>query len=160
MEVDIQHMIEMNRVTRLLHKARFQSRQKRILAYSHKYVVTADDLLREQETTSQKSSAKKSQIEIEAIINDLICDFDAEKNESDRRIFFEVTGRQLIDGEFNDVDTSDEERAILAAPNPLAQVFEQSDSDTDNENQVALISRGSSGGGSSDSDGKSATKIN
>ena len=96
------------------------------------------------------------------MIDDLICDFDAEKNESDRRIFFEVTGRQLIDGEFDDLDTSDEEQAIMAAPNPLAQIFQQSDSDTDTENQVALISRGSSEDRSSgDSEGKSATtKIN
>ena len=57
------------------------------------------------------------------MIADLLCDFDAEKNESDRCIFFEVTGRQLIDGEFDDEDTSDEERARMAAPNPLAHVY-------------------------------------
>ena len=57
------------------------------------------------------------------MIADLLCDFDAEKNESDRRIFFEVTGRQLIDGEFDDEDTSDEDRARMAAPNPLAHVY-------------------------------------
>ena len=57
------------------------------------------------------------------MIADLLCDFDAEKNESDRRIFFEVTGRQLIDGEFDDEDTSDEDRTTMAAKNTLAQVY-------------------------------------
>ena len=45
-EQDIQYLIEMNRVTRLLHRMWFMQRHRRILAFSHKYVITADDIAR------------------------------------------------------------------------------------------------------------------
>ena len=43
-EQDIQYLIEMNRVTRLLHKINFLSRQSCAINYSHKYVITAKDI--------------------------------------------------------------------------------------------------------------------
>ena len=39
-EHDIQHMIEMNRVSRLLHKATFSARQRQAVNYSRKFVIT------------------------------------------------------------------------------------------------------------------------
>ena len=50
-----------------------------------------------------------SEYEKESMIEDLLAGFDAEENETDRRIFYEVTGRQLIQGEFNDMGAPDEE---------------------------------------------------
>ena len=44
-EQDIQHLIKMNRITRLIHKVRFLPHQRRaFVGYSHKYVVTALDI--------------------------------------------------------------------------------------------------------------------
>ena len=85
-------MIEMNRVTRLLHKARFLSRHRYLLAYSHKYVITADDLTRASQTASTTGI---SEMETAEMIDELLKDFDAERNETDRRIYYEVIGRQL-----------------------------------------------------------------
>ena len=73
--------------------------------------------------------------------------FDAETNEIDRRIYYEVTGRQLVEGEFgneNELDTSDGEWANLNRPDPLAYAFnyrgsDSSGSDTENQQKVSLI---------------------
>jgi len=40
LEHDIQYLMEMNRVTRLLHKDNFLARQRRAINYSHKYVIS------------------------------------------------------------------------------------------------------------------------
>ena len=82
----------MNRVSRLLHKVRFSSHQRRILAYSHRYVITTDDLTKKEDTDPQTYTSKKSEAEYAQMIEDLVGDFDAVENETDRRIFYEVTG--------------------------------------------------------------------
>ena len=47
-----------------------------------------------------------------------------ENSEIDRRIFYEVTGRQLVEGEFdNELGTSDEDWANFNRPDPLAHAF-------------------------------------
>lgn len=43
-EQDIQYLIQMNRVTRLLHKARFMSRQRLAVNYSHKFIINDQDV--------------------------------------------------------------------------------------------------------------------
>ena len=53
-----------------------------------------------------------SEVEKESMIKELLAGFDADENETDRRIFYEVTGRQLIQNEFDDPGTSDEEKRI------------------------------------------------
>ena len=93
MESDIQRMIETNRVTRLLQKMRFLSRHRRILAYSHRYIITADDLNRQQETDRTTFADIKPKEDSEKTINELMDDFDPENNDLDRRIFYEVTRR-------------------------------------------------------------------
>ena len=82
----------MNRVTRLLHKARFLSRHRYLLAYSHKYVITADDLTRAPQAAP---TIENSEVKTAEMIDELLRDFDAERNETDRRIYFEVMGRQI-----------------------------------------------------------------
>ena len=57
-------------------------------------------------------------------INFLIDGFDAERNDIDRRIYYEVTGRQVIEGEFEGDDTSDDEWGYLNKADPLAHAFE------------------------------------
>ena len=42
-------------------------------------------------------------------IENVMTDFDPDNNETDRLIFYEVTGRQLFEGEFERLDSSDEE---------------------------------------------------
>ena len=91
-EHDIQHLIEMNRVTHLLYKARFLTRHKRMLAYSHKYVITADDLNRDAQRAGLATVAKVPESEALKMVEDLVADFDPDVNEVDRRIFYEVTG--------------------------------------------------------------------
>ena len=101
----------MNRVTRLLHKARFLSRHRYLLAYSHKYVITADDLARAPQTAAADS---KSERETAKLIDDLLRDFDVESNETDRRIYYEVMGRNMGGSEeFDYRDSSDEDWGIL-----------------------------------------------
>ena len=103
----------MNRVSRLIHKARFLCRHRRILAYSHKYVITDDDLNSKPGTALQTSTDNFSEIENAKMIEELVDDFDFKGNDMDRRFFFEVTGRQLVEGEFDDLDSSDEDWALL-----------------------------------------------
>ena len=94
----------MNRVTRLLHKARFLSRHRYLLAYSHKYVITADDLDSAPQTAIIDS---KSEQETARFIDNLLRDFDVGTNETDRRIYYEVMGRNMGSDEFDYRDSSD-----------------------------------------------------
>ena len=110
-EHDIQHLIEMNRVTHLLHKARFLTRHKRMLAYSHKFIINAEDLERHAQRAAHLATvAKMPENEDHKMVEDLVADFDPDGNEADRRIFYEVTGEQIIDGEFaHELSPDDEE---------------------------------------------------
>lgn len=77
----------MNRITRILHKSFFKSRQRQAVAYSHKYVVTADDTVGGegvQIDTDQTNEAQK----IEAILDG----FEPETDPIDRLILLEITG--------------------------------------------------------------------
>ena len=110
----------MNRVTRLLHKARFLSRHRYLLAYSHKYVISADDLTRppqiaEATGNNQEVTAEK--------IDELLKDFDAEKNETDRRIYYEVIGKEIGNDKPDNRDSSDEEWGLLGAPDLQFHAF-------------------------------------
>ena len=68
------------------------------------------------------------------MIEGLVADFDAENDEVDRRIYFEVTGRQLIDGEFDCSSSSDDD--WVQRYDPLSHVVEDEEA---NDQQVALI---------------------
>ena len=47
LEHDIQHVIEMNRISRLLHKVHFLPRQRYAVDFSHKFVIADKDLATE-----------------------------------------------------------------------------------------------------------------
>ena len=117
----------MNRVTRLIHKARFLSRQRNIISYSHRYVITSDDLARQEKSPLQTIPADKSSEEAAKMIEDLVGDFDPENNETDRLIFYEVTGRQMIRGEFDEEDSSENDWLGMTAHDPLHHAFAYSD---------------------------------
>ena len=73
----------------------------------------------------------------EILTKSLVGDFDAQNNAVDRRIYYEVTGRQIITGEFDaddEMDTSDAEWANLNATNPLDYILNyRGASDDDND---------------------------
>ena len=52
------------------------------------------------------------------MIEELLRDFDGERNETDRRIYYQIMGSQLIEGEFDDGDSSDTELSKLVASDP------------------------------------------
>ena len=154
-------MMEMNRVTRMIHKARFSSRQRRAINYSHRYVITAADLAREENAPKHQMTVTETAY----LINDLADGFDPENDDTDRRIFYEVTGTSLVEGEFAGEDTSDEERESMEAPDPLASVFNYNqvlDSEEEMDDKaIALISVGDEESKESKgSDGKPPTTIN
>ena len=102
---------------------RFFSRQRHIIAYSHRYIITDEDLDRPQEIAYNASTnVEMSKQKKESMIEYLLNGFNADENETDRRIFYEVTGRQLIQDEFDDLDTSDEERRIQKALNQVVKL--------------------------------------
>ena len=94
-EQDIQHMIQLNRVTKLMHKAQFKARQRRtIVEHSHRYVITVDDI-----TKASKSNYGSLQT---FGVDELLQGFDPQNNSIDRRLFYEVTGSKIIEDEFID----------------------------------------------------------
>lgn len=95
-------MIEMNRITRLLHLASFLKRQRRAVGFSKRYVVSDRDLLPEK----QGKQSALSHDEVAALV---LKDFDPEKDERDRRLLFEVTQLRLDDNDFRDQTSSEEE---------------------------------------------------
>ena len=90
----------MNRVTRILHKARFLKRHLSGLAYSHKYVITADDVIRHDEAAQERKKNQKTGVELVQMINDVLDGFDPDNNLWDRVMFHDITGQMIIEGEF------------------------------------------------------------
>ena len=114
MEKDIQYMIEMNRVSRLLHKAKFLPRQRRVISFFNRYVLCPADIVKK-ENVLQGSNAKSARASVNihnapSNIDGLLDEFDPKDNLIDRRLFFEVTKMSLKQGEFND-DSDDSEDA-------------------------------------------------
>ena len=95
-------MIEMNRVTCLLHKIHFRPRQRRILAYLRKYVITNQDIAK-----FSQVDAVESVMALDSLADFMLDGFDAEADQIDRRIYYEMTG-ELLGNDFDDLDTSDD----------------------------------------------------
>ena len=106
-EQDIQYMIEMNRVTRVLHKATFLVRQRRAVDYSHRYVISDKDLTKADLASPDLINEKLLDPKF---VDKLIEDFDPENSVEDRRILYEVTGQELFADEFFDEDSSDSDK--------------------------------------------------
>ena len=98
-------MIELNRISRLLHKMTFFARQRNAVGYSHKYVISAKDAMRDIDETT-KTQRKKNEDE-QSQVAKVLDGFDPANNELDRRILYEVTGMRLRSSEFRDEDSSD-----------------------------------------------------
>lgn len=67
-EHDIQAMLEMNRITRLLHKSYFKSRQRLAMAFSHKFVIMPGDVEMISEGTQDAASLTDAQ-KLEVILD-------------------------------------------------------------------------------------------
>ena len=106
-EQDIQYIIEMNRISRLLHKINFLTRQRRAVQYTHKFVITAQDVKRAtaKKDKNQDSNVKKPETNSTKVLEG----FDPINNEMDRLMLFEVTGMRLRNNEFQDDSSSDSE---------------------------------------------------
>ena len=86
-------------------------------------MITSDDIARSASAQVKPDAtiAKMSDAQIEQSIDLLLEGFNAESNSIDRRIFYEATGRQLVEGEFdNELDSSDEDWANFNKPDPLS----------------------------------------
>ena len=121
-EQDLQHLIEMNRISRLMHKMNFLARQRDSIKYSSRFVITDNDLAIEK----TGKIGKKKQISDEFEAERLLKDFDPFNDAIDRRILKEVLDIRLDANEFRDSGTSDsEEVPILLNP--------ESSQDSDNQ---------------------------
>ena len=87
-EQDIQKMIAMNRVTRLIHKMRFKARQRRTVSYFSKYVLSEKDI-----------DDNKEPADVAEVLNypteKLYSEFDPENDPWDKRLLYEVTGLRI-----------------------------------------------------------------
>ena len=88
------------------------------------------------------------------MIDVLLRDFDAENNETDRRIYYEVIGKEIGKDKPDDRDSSDEEWGLLGAPDPQYHAFAYRADQQ--EDQVVLMTGESKSGG----DGKPPYTIN
>ena len=77
-------MIDLNRMTKLLHKLMFKLRQRRAVQYFSRYILKDEDI-DDDEFDEQK------QIPIEKLWED----FDPQSDKWDRRLLYEVTGIRL-----------------------------------------------------------------
>ena len=74
-------MIQIGRISRLLHKAAFDARQRRIIDFSQRYTITDLDKSEDEQDISESYDVDK-----------LLDGFDPEESKEDRRLLFEVTG--------------------------------------------------------------------
>ena len=52
-EYDLYYMIKMNRMNKILHKANFLTRQKQMISYSGRYIVTEQDIAAEKQEKNE-----------------------------------------------------------------------------------------------------------
>lgn len=104
-------MIEMNRISRLLHKQSLLPRQRKAVDYSHRYVIGDKDLQNSNETMANSKAVIDPVAEAEKLIDG----FNPDKDAWDRRILYEVTGISLRYNEFAQSDSessSDDEGGV------------------------------------------------
>ena len=93
-ESDIVDLIQLNRVSRFLHKINFLSRQRKAVGRTHKFVITGQDILSSKKESSKRGQESKK--EKSRTVNELLDGFDpfgdTASNELDRRLLFEVAG--------------------------------------------------------------------
>lgn len=106
-EQDIQKIIFLNRVTRLIHKIRFKARQRRAVSYFRKYVLSDNDI---DSSASERQDDKVADDFMEVPdAGILLKGFDPQSDLWDRRLLYEVTGMRLDDQDYRGDDTSSDE---------------------------------------------------
>ena len=105
-ERDIQYIIEMNRISRLLHRLKFLSRQRRAIKYSDRYVISVKDTrhLDTERPDPQDQKDKDDQDKAKVLEG-----FDPQNNYHDRLMLYEVIGVRLRTNEFQDLSSSETE---------------------------------------------------
>ena len=101
-EQDIQHFIALNRLSHLVHKTFFLTRQRRAVNLARKFVISDKDMHAESKNSKVHSEADNFEYDADKILTE----FDPEQNEADRRLLFEITGLQLQADEFTDSDSA------------------------------------------------------
>ena len=100
----------MNRITKIIHRVKFNTRQRRTINHYKKYVISRDDLKKEKERRERNQNQEKV-VDIIGENRKLLRHFEPDDNWWDRRALFEVTGIRMEENDFLDSDTSDEEIA-------------------------------------------------
>ena len=118
-------MIEMNRVSQLLHKARFVPRQRRSIAFFRRYVISTRDIAKQENVEKQVDQDPRATTILtdQLYLDDLMSGFDPQNDYFDRRVFFEVTGKSLMADEFEDDNSSNEDERDQELNDPQHWVF-------------------------------------
>ena len=104
----------MNRITKIIHRVKFNTRQRRAVDHYRKYVISQNDVDKEKNRTKMhENTVDANKGDTKYQIRKLLKHFDPEDNKWDRRALFEVTGIRLYEGDFLESDTSDEETQAL-----------------------------------------------
>ena len=90
-EQDIQNLISLNRVSRLVHKANFLARQRRAVNFSRKFVISNVDIQIERDAADSASVLAEDRT-ITASTESVLRGFDPYNLEVDRRLLYETTG--------------------------------------------------------------------
>lgn len=109
-EQDIQRIIDINRLTKVLHKVLFKTRQRRTVRYFRRHVITENDLPKGSE------EEQKGVVDYFTQFKKLYRGFDPENEKWDRRFLYEVTGVRLDENEFRESDTSDDDKEEVEQP--------------------------------------------
>ena len=124
-------MIEMNRISALLHKMNFFARQRRAVKYTHKFVITAKDTKKQgnQQVSNDKDPITNATKVLEG--------FDPVNNVVDRRLLFEVTGMRLHSDEFQDGESSESDQGdeLLPIDYAFMERFDNQEDDDDDTGQ-------------------------
>ena len=129
-EHDIQHLIQMNRLNRLLHRIFLRRHQRQAVNFSRKFIITDKDVEDERDDGEAKVGqadgmfAATTVIEdmqesdIDQLANTLVLSLDLERNEQDRHIMFEVTGLKT-----NDSDRFEEDSLVAKNDHLMESAF-------------------------------------
>ena len=79
------------------------------MAYSHRYVITTDDFEKWRSAPPVELSRDLNEAEHARILDGILDGFDPVSSKIDRRLFYEITGRQLVEDEFEDGSSSGSE---------------------------------------------------
>ena len=124
----------MNRVSLLLQKSYFNTRQRHAINFTHKFMISDKDVRRAAANDGQEPPGN------EQFVAKVLDGFDPKQNVQDRRTLFEVTGMRLIKGEFqNEDDSSDsegDEEELLPIDYAIMERFEDEEEGEEGPSQT------------------------